>query len=404
MKKLLALIVVLGMASALTAQDLPPASKIIGEYGSPRILDGEVYLLDSMLIYVFDQAMPDSFLIQKQYFRYADYEMILVDSSLARYFDTTQWMYYDKREYTYDAMNRLIRRTDYLGNLMVNVWLPDCQITHFHLDGSPLVEYSLLKNYNSVNQSWERRDSTYNTYDLLQQNDFSYRYIWDEGPGVYKITEYHHYAYNAQGLLTGDTIYSYWTPGIAKQSYLRVYTYDANGNELTHTAYNWNEATTEWDEVERHVNTYNALGNRISNYRYEWDDELGQWENIERGFFTYDENNNMQLWMYWDKDEDTGVWERDFTMKLFWSLHTIIDIVEPTVGEELSLFPNPSGGLINLRSASDRTISIYDMSGQLHHLSRVTTGDNLIDLSRLKPGLYLLSTENGQTSCKILIR
>lgn len=404
MKKLLALVVMLGMAATVTTQDLPSPSKLISEYGNPVIRNGEIYLLDSMFAYVFDQAIPDSFLIQKQYFKFVDYDKILIDSSLARYFDTTQWMYYDKREYTYDAMNRLIRRTDYLGNLMVNVWLPQEQYTHYYPDNSPLVEYSLMKIYNSVNQSWERKDSTYNTYDLLQQNDFSYRYIWDEGPGGYEISNYHHYAYNAQGLLTGDTIYSYWTPGIARQSYLRVYTWDANGNELTHTAYNWHEGEMAWKEVERHVKTYDALGNRISNYRYEWDDDLSQWENIERGFFTYDEHNNMQLWMYWDKDEDTGVWEKDFTMKLFWSLHTVIDIVEPSVVDELSFYPNPTGGLINLRSASERTISIYGMDGQLHFKSMISAGDHIIDLSRLKPGFYLLSTDNGQTSHKFLIR
>lgn len=404
MKKLLALLVILGMTANVTSQDLPSASEVIPEYGFSRSPDGEVYLMDSSFAYVFDQSLPDSFLIQKQYPRYTDHGKILVDSSFGRFYDTTQWVYYDKREFTYDALNRLSRRTEYLGNMMINVWSPQRQYSYSYIIQSSLVEYSLIKNYNHNNQSWIRKDSTFNTYDVLQQNDFSYRYIWNEDPGVYNITSYNHYAYNVQGLLMGDTTYSYWAPGVASQSYLRVYTYDAQGNELTHTAYSWNDNELVWKEVERHVDTYDAFGNRISNFRYEWDEEQSQWENIERGFFTYDEHNNMQLWMYWEKNEDTGQWEKDFTMKLFWSLHTIVGIDEPLAGEDLTLFPNPAEGFINVRSASGRTIIIYDMNGKLQHFSVITAGDNFLDLSGLKSGLYFLSTDNGQTSRKILIR
>ena len=76
------------------------------------------------------------------------------------------------------------------------------------------------------------------------------------------------------------------------------------------------------------------------------------------------------------------------------------------VSESMTVFPNPANDVLNisLTGHSDEAISIgiYSFSGQLlitQHLSHTTTGDvTSLDISDLKPGIYLLVMMNGNGS------
>ena len=387
---------------ASSAQEIPSPFEVLNINSKPADLMDEIFLMDSVHVYLFPPGSEDSMLMQKEYLDYSDHGLILRDSSIARYYDTTQWFYFAKREYEYDEHQRLLTRFEYQGTNMNNTWIPYYRYFYFYIDDSQQMDYSLRKFFQ--NQAWENRDSNVYSYNAQMQLEFMYRYIWDQDSNYFYINSYNHYAYNAQGLVTGDTTYSYWEPGVATKSYLRVYTYDAGGNELTHTAYQWNGAQSAWDEVEMHVNGYNAQGNRITNYRYEWDEDLGQWDNIERGFFSYDENDNIRLWMYWEKDETTGIWEKDFTMELNWGLHSIVNIFELPGTQDMQVFPNPTSGLLNVNTSQSQQISVFDLGGKLVYISQLSPGQNALDLSQLKPGIYVLVNEDRSLRQKIILK
>jgi hypothetical protein len=404
MKKTLLPAVMLIAAITLKAQHIPLPEALPCWNSLQTDRGTEVFLLDSTYTHLFpeDGGTTDSNLIQKHYAKYSEHGLVIADSSIGLFLDTTQWLYSQKREYTYDDLQRLTERTEYTGTMVSNIWLPKYRYINNYTGSTPMTDYELELLYYS--QAWHKHDSTANTWDKLQQKEFAHRYIWDSDSGAYYIRNHSHYAYNAQGLVTGDTIFQYWSTGTPMFSYLRVYTWDDQGNRLTHTAFNWDDMALAWEEVEKHVSTYDGTGKLLTNFRYEWDYDAGQWENIDQGYFTYDEDNNMRLWMYWVKDELTGDWLKGHTMEFFWSLHTIVGIGEAVPGELFSVYPNPAAGRVTITSASGGNMDIYDMNGRLQFSFRAKPGTLSIDLSRLKPGLYLLCNENRSNCQRVVIR
>jgi hypothetical protein len=60
----------------------------------------------------------------------------------------------------------------------------------------------------------------------------------------------------------------------------------------------------------------------------------------------------------------------------------------------IKLFPNPAGDNLHITGVPEGTsaISIYRLDGALVMKARVTSGENLLDLKVLSPGIYLLRT------------
>ena len=72
---------------------------------------------------------------------------------------------------------------------------------------------------------------------------------------------------------------------------------------------------------------------------------------------------------------------------------TDVDENEPTLsladGSEM-IYPNPTDGIINIKMASFKEATIYNLSGK--RLMRST--DNRIDVSSLSEGVYIIKLEN----------
>lgn len=72
------------------------------------------------------------------------------------------------------------------------------------------------------------------------------------------------------------------------------------------------------------------------------------------------------------------------------------------IDEALNIYPNPSTGLVMLRSDGNADIGfkVFDMAGRSVHqerLSAATEGSHTIDLSHLPPGFYTLRIQRGQS-------
>ena len=75
---------------------------------------------------------------------------------------------------------------------------------------------------------------------------------------------------------------------------------------------------------------------------------------------------------------------------------------DPDKVKKLTVFPNPSDGLINIQSDfDDDKVVITDMTGKCISSLKITGGNNLENIQNLLPGLYLLKTTMGVE--KILI-
>jgi len=74
-------------------------------------------------------------------------------------------------------------------------------------------------------------------------------------------------------------------------------------------------------------------------------------------------------------------------------------------GLSLTIFPNPSNGLIQLLSPNDGLLTVTNIVGQLVMSIRVKQGYQSLDLSKLSSGIYLskLFSGNYQISTKHII-
>jgi hypothetical protein len=70
----------------------------------------------------------------------------------------------------------------------------------------------------------------------------------------------------------------------------------------------------------------------------------------------------------------------------------------------ISVYPNPTNDIINVRSDEDTEMSLYDMQGKLVHLYSVNSTVSTIDISYLERGAYLLLfSANGALAEKMKI-
>ena len=69
--------------------------------------------------------------------------------------------------------------------------------------------------------------------------------------------------------------------------------------------------------------------------------------------------------------------------------------VNETVPETVSVYPNPSNGIINIKSSADvLDINVFDISGKIVY-NTTLNGNHRIDLSELDNGSYIIELRNS---------
>ncbi|MBK7554304.1 MAG: T9SS type A sorting domain-containing protein [Flavobacteriales bacterium] len=93
------------------------------------------------------------------------------------------------------------------------------------------------------------------------------------------------------------------------------------------------------------------------------------------------------------------------TVTLFEITACVTGMEENSAGERITVFPNPCDGpvQVQLSGASDRNYVLADVSGRLVHAG-VLPKNNVLDLSALNPGSYVLSFPSTGRSVPVLRR
>jgi hypothetical protein len=80
--------------------------------------------------------------------------------------------------------------------------------------------------------------------------------------------------------------------------------------------------------------------------------------------------------------------------------------IEESNKVNFNTFPNPNSvNLMHIIATDNAAVSIYEASGKVIIKTKVTKGNNIIDIASLNPGVYFMSFEqNGQRQVKRLIR
>lgn len=125
----------------------------------------------------------------------------------------------------------------------------------------------------------------------------------------------------------------------------------------------------------------------IENWTLEWSngDSGTDIENLDAGTYTLTITNEVGCWVEFDYIVGTPVFVEGYD-----------DI-------QLTLFPNPTSGILNVElSSGQKSFTIFDMLGDRVMEGSVSNGERL-DLNSLSDGIYVFRLEDG-TSIKILKR
>ncbi|MEI6577094.1 MAG: T9SS type A sorting domain-containing protein [Bacteroidota bacterium] len=69
--------------------------------------------------------------------------------------------------------------------------------------------------------------------------------------------------------------------------------------------------------------------------------------------------------------------------------------MEELQGQKLSIYPNPASDYVQVLSNGKGDLNIYDMTGKLVLSSKINSPTEVIDISKLSKGIYILRTING---------
>jgi hypothetical protein len=158
-----------------------------------------------------------------------------------------------------------------------------------------------------------------------------------------------------------------------------LYVYDTSHNKLSETSQDW--VNGNWRSAYREEYTYDSLGNSLTgiagHYSYN-----NTWEPYDLGLSVFTDH------------------KRDIFLDQICRYQAIVDSVlvytEPNLYPgQVSLFPNPAHSIVYLSSPGasndqNRSLTLYDLRGQLVLTKQLVNEQTGIDISGLKPGVYFV--------------
>lgn len=198
-------------------------------------------------------------------------------------------------EYTFDESNRLIKEQPFYNDGTTDGFY------EYIYDENGLLLYK--KTVLTDGTEYEYEEYRYDDNGLLTATtvytqgvcDSSYEYVYDDN-GNCTLSAYYDrngdlsyiqtWEYNELGLVTRDYVESYTSGWYS----VHEYTYDENGNKLSHIEYTdqTSTLTTKW--------TYDENGNVLTEKLYDGDSVVGGWNE-----WIYDEHGNITE-KYWNSD------------------------------------------------------------------------------------------------------
>ncbi|MFD2823933.1 T9SS type A sorting domain-containing protein [Lacinutrix iliipiscaria] len=166
-----------------------------------------------------------------------------------------------------------------------------------------------------------------------------------------------------------------------------------------------------WENEFRSLQIYDVNDNVLSTEWQEWDSSLGtggDWFTFSFVPSTYDENNNHTQVIYQYNYDETELENSSRTDK-FWSEATALSVSFNSI-ENISLYPNPTTDIINVKFKSPTTYSsdalLYDMQGKLIHKVIIEAGNSTakIPIKYEADGMYMLhiNTKTSTQTYKII--
>lgn len=353
------------------------------------------------------------------------------DSVWRYYFNGIGEMESIKEIRTYNAAGQLLNMTrkqpDFWAlittgdSTIIDTYSAENEYNNGDLVHRTVTEREINSEYVSYNAYYTYDDEHKIIHSTIERysNTFSYEYYYTDEDDLEYILGFN---------LNVDEVY---LSGITKYEYIKT---DTTRQIIWNRIYNLGEqpildTITHWYFMDRYYETYDQQGRRISlmliqnniydgeqiDYRieyswtednqllhasyYKWDSTQGSgvWEEIMRIDDTYDRYGNL---LYYEKtyfDERSHSWEIEESKTYYYTYVTSGLPQNLNITEKLVLYPNPAEDIIRVMVPVDpqSCFTIYNLQGA--SVLRGKMENQPIDISVLKPGVYLVNIHNGHT-------
>jgi hypothetical protein len=290
-----------------------------------------------------------------------------------------EWINNGRSTYTYDANNNLLTRI--AEAWFYNSWRNHCQYT-FTYNSNNNMTTQLYQTWRDDNSGW--RNIFQYTYTYANNNMLMQLYErWQNDTWINE--EKDTYTYNPNNNLLKQ-LSQIWQNGSWVNSSQINYTYDINNNLQTYLREQWRNNT--WINDLQKLWTYDENDNctLVENFIFSG----GNWHPIDIPMCLY--YNNMQSSSYYYA----------YKVTVQYTKGTKPTSIEDFVLSTISVYPNPTSGLLNITNQEQNIllISIYNLSGIKLFESEHTT----FDISHFPSGIYIVKiiTEQGIIMKKIV--
>lgn|GEM_PF-2656047 len=168
-----------------------------------------------------------------------------------------------------------------------------------------------------------------------------------------------------------------------------------NGNWIKGVTYNWQDEIEGWVAAFKTETDYDNHSNPIKQVWYQWIDDLDNWMQTFKYEQEYDENSNRILFKTFSWDEEANAWQNQTKYQYYFS-SLVTTSGESFHTETLTLFPNPASNIVTLKGVNTQDgISVYNTNGKLLLHKKARQANEVIDISHLPKGVYLVAVSNG---------
>lgn len=179
--------------------------------------------------------------------------------------------------------------------------------------------------------------------------------------------------------------WNYWTE--------ELHTYEGNELEIVNS-FEWDTIRQDWVLTYIRENHYDERGNIIDyefHYYIDPNSELGDMDFKRRYFYNEDGIILAEDFYLWDSELNDWF----INMKVFYDYYDpVITSLNELADEEITVYPNPANSYIYFSGpATSGIIQIYSIQGKL--VKEVSCVNQILDISGLLPGLYIIRTDLG---------
>lgn len=397
-------------------------------------------LRTSWEFYLPKDSDPDNAWLLDSYFTYEydDNDNMILSCSWYSYLQ--EFYQYEKTETTYNELKQRVK-----SERFKRAWNEE----NWKLYEEHFFEYDSMGNL-SYHENWGYDDSwneyrpfhkRYNTYDSvnnLLQIHFMLWYRQDmEWIDLYKLK----YNYDEQQNLILYTVTNWSTyKGIWWDATMDEMDYDDNNQQIEKTFYERDNDTSAWQAKRKLDFEYDQNGNLVERIESVWRTDSMQLVNRMKNEYYYDQNGFLNEDLY-------SFWIIDTIIPSYWSLGSKKSKINDSIGNILmdgyahwdsiseswqyerkeysyysgftvgqtekfignfNLYPNPTDGVFTIKSLSNliKRVEIYSLKASLLHQLETESVDEMIDISNLKPGIYLLRVvfKNGASKTTRVVK